>query len=104
MPASVLMKGRSEPNVAIDEMRIGALRAPERNDEFAIGGLGARRKCVEDARFVRGMATTWTTSSCRGCCTWRYCAALAHAGLEGHQPAKDVSGRAATARASSSTT
>ena len=40
--------------MAIDEMRIGALRAPERNDEIAIGGLGARRKCVEDARFVRG--------------------------------------------------
>jgi hypothetical protein len=40
--------------MAIDEMRIGALRAPERYDEIAIGGLGARRKRVEDARFIRG--------------------------------------------------
>src|SRR5712664_774881 len=35
-------------------MRTGALRAPEKNDEIQIGGLGARRKRVEDARFVRG--------------------------------------------------
>src|SRR5260370_29123659 len=40
--------------MAIDEMRIGAVRAPERNDEIAIGGLGGRRKRVEDARFIRG--------------------------------------------------
>src|SRR5229473_5577807 len=40
--------------MAIDEMRIGALRAPEKSDEIAIGGLGARRKRVEDARFIRG--------------------------------------------------
>src|SRR3979490_2389438 len=40
--------------MAVEEMRIGGPPATRTVDEIQIGGLGARRKRVEDARFVRG--------------------------------------------------
>ena len=40
--------------MAVEERQLGTLRASGKMDEVSIGGLGARRKRVEDARFVRG--------------------------------------------------
>src|SRR5437588_3275745 len=47
-------RGDRRTSMAVHEMRIGDLRGPSKVDEVAIGGLGARRKRVEDVRFVRG--------------------------------------------------